>query len=35
VIANALNAGYSIEIMTTITGLTKEEIQKIIKVIQN
>jgi len=35
VIANALNAGYSIEIMTTITGLTKEEIQKIIKEVQN
>jgi len=35
VIANAHNAGYSMEIMTTITGLTKDEILKIINEIEN
>jgi predicted transposase/invertase (TIGR01784 family) len=33
-IANALKAGYSIEIMTTITGLTQEQVMAIIKIIQ-
>jgi len=34
IIANGLKAGYSIEIMSTITGLSAEEIKKIIKLIQ-
>ena len=35
VIANALQAGYSMQIMTTITGLSEEEVLKIIKDIEN
>jgi predicted transposase/invertase (TIGR01784 family) len=34
VIANALKAGYSIDVMTTITGLTQDEVTEIINSIQ-
>ena len=34
-IANGMKAGYSIEIMSTITGLSLEEVKKVIKIIQD
>ena len=35
IIANGMKAGYSIEIMSTITGLSAEEVKKIIKIKKN